>query len=72
VAKTKTTKAPIKGVAEQLRSAIVESELTLHAIAQGSGVAYPQIYHFAHRARDLRLATADRLCAFLKLELRPI
>jgi hypothetical protein len=65
-------KKATNGIDQQLRDAIESSELSLFAISQGSGVAYPQVYHFAHGARDIRLGTAARLAAYLGLELAPI
>jgi len=57
------------GIDQQLKAAIETSELTLNAIAVGSKVAYPVVFHFARGQRDIRLETAARLAEFLGLEL---
>ncbi len=55
-----------------LRNAIESSEESLYAISKGSGVAYPQVYHFAKEARDIKLQTAARLADYLGLHLVPV
>ncbi len=48
-----------------LRKAIEASELSIHALAQASGVSHPIILRFLSGERDIRLATADKLAATL-------
>jgi hypothetical protein len=60
-----------KTLAETLRTAIEKSGETVGAIARGSGVPRPVLHRFAHGERgNLTLATAEKLCAYLDLELR--
>lgn len=51
-------------MSEQLRRAILESGLSVYAVAKGSGVSQPVIARFVAGERDVRMATADRLFAF--------
>ena len=68
----KTPKRQPKGIDEQLRAAIEGSELSLYAIAQASGVHYPQVHNFANAKNDIRLGTAVKLARFLGLQLVPM
>jgi transcriptional regulator with XRE-family HTH domain len=56
-------------VSGQLREAIRASGQSLYEIAKESGVANPILYRFMSGQRAPSLATIDRLCAYLKLEL---
>lgn len=58
-------------IAEQLRAAI-EASGTAYRAAKDSGVDVTIVQRFLNGERDLRLATAARLCEALGLELRPI
>jgi plasmid maintenance system antidote protein VapI len=53
-----------------LKKAIQASELSMHAIAQASGVSYPILYRFVSGERDIRLATADKLAATLGIKVQ--
>jgi hypothetical protein len=66
-------------LSQELKNAIregIKAGTTLYAIAQGSGVDYAQLHRFMDRGdqhRDIHLeGAADRLAAYLGLELRPI
>jgi plasmid maintenance system antidote protein VapI len=56
-------------LSDQLRAAIVGSGLSVYALAKGSGVSHPVILRFVSKERGLHLETADKLAAFLGLEL---
>lgn len=58
-------------LADTLRQAIVDSGLTVYAIAKGSSVSQPVVHRFMAGERDLTLGTASRLCTYLKLRLTP-
>jgi ribosome-binding protein aMBF1 (putative translation factor) len=51
-----------------LRKAIEASEMSVHALAQASGVSHPIIFRFMSGERDIRLATADKLAAILGIK----
>lgn len=67
----KRTKAAEKaaGLVEALKAAIRESGKSQYAIAKESGVALAIVNRFMTGDRDLRLATAAKLCEVLGLEL---
>jgi transcriptional regulator with XRE-family HTH domain len=54
-------------IADELRRAIERSGKSRYRIAQESGVAEAVLSRFVHGERDLRLDTADKLCAALGL-----
>lgn len=58
-------------VSESLRQAILDSGMTIYALAAASGVSQGSIGRFVRRERDLQMANADLLCESLRLELRP-
>ncbi len=58
-------------LADQLRQAIKRSGQPLYRISKGTRIAYPGLHRFYTGKKDIRLATADRLIRFLKLELVP-
>jgi hypothetical protein len=62
--------APKRNVIEQLRQAIKDSSESEYAIGKGAGVHQSVVYRFMHEERDISLATAAKLCAYLKLDLR--
>jgi transcriptional regulator with XRE-family HTH domain len=64
----RTTRRP--GVSETLRKAVQDSGLSLYRMAKDTGVDYAVVWRFAHgRSRSVDLATLDRLCSYLCLEL---
>jgi hypothetical protein len=52
-----------------LRHEIRTSDESRYAIAKGSGVDYGVIARFLSSERDIRLETADRIAAHLRLRL---
>jgi plasmid maintenance system antidote protein VapI len=58
-------------LADTLRRAILASGLSVTALAREAGIAQPVLHRFMSRERDLTLRVADRLVAYLELELRP-
>ncbi|HWA99975.1 MAG TPA: helix-turn-helix transcriptional regulator [Pirellulales bacterium] len=75
MAKKSTTKRTPKGIDEQLREAILNSSHKRAAIARETGIADAVLSRFVtedeYARRDLRLATAAKIAAFLGLELAP-
>lgn len=65
---TRTAKK-VGTVAEQLRSAILASNLTLNEIRRRSGVDHGVLSRFLRRERDITLEVAARVCTVLGLEL---
>jgi plasmid maintenance system antidote protein VapI len=57
------------GLGDVLRYTIRQSGMTLYAVAKTSGVSAPIVRRFMAGKRDLRLATATKLCAALNLKL---
>jgi plasmid maintenance system antidote protein VapI len=58
-------------LSDGLRRAIRESGLSYQALAEAAGVERGSVSRFARGERSLRLDMADRLAAYLGLELRP-
>ena len=58
-------------LSEVLRRAIRGGGLTFQALAEATGVERGSISRFVRGERSLRLDMADRLAAYLGLELRP-
>ena len=54
---------------EQLRQAVADSGLTLYVVAKGAGIAYPVLYRFISRERDLTLETATKLADYFGMRL---
>jgi plasmid maintenance system antidote protein VapI len=54
---------------EQLKSAIANSGLTTYAVAKGAGVPQAVLQRFVNGERDIRLATAAKLAAYLRLRI---
>ncbi len=52
-------------LAEDLRKAIADSGLTHYAIGKASGVNIANIDRFVSGERDMRVATASKICAVL-------
>lgn len=63
--KKKTGKSVEPKLSEQLRTAMLDSGLSVYAIAKGSGVTQPIVARFISRERDIRLETADKLFTYL-------
>ena len=55
-----------------VRDAIRKDGRSLYRLAADSGLSVAIVQRFASGERDIRLATATKLCKALKLELRPI
>ncbi len=59
-------------LARIIRAAIEADGRSLYAIAKAADVPYQGLHPFARGHRDdIALATADRLCKVLSLELKP-
>ena len=61
---------PHNEIAEAIRDAIQNSGLSVYQIAKETGVSHPVILRFLSGERDIRLATADKLAAFLGVHIR--
>ena len=59
-------------IQEQLRRAIIESDMTRYRLSQVTGVANAVLSNFVNRKRSLTLTTAVKLAKALRLELREI
>jgi transcriptional regulator with XRE-family HTH domain len=57
-------------ISDRLKQAISQAG-TLYSVAKGSGVTHPSLLRFMSGERDIRLETADKLAAYLGLELQP-
>ncbi|HWB11814.1 MAG TPA: helix-turn-helix transcriptional regulator [Pirellulales bacterium] len=55
-------------MSDQLRRAILDSGLSIYAVAKGSGVSQPVVARFVAGERDIRMETADRLFAFFRMQ----
>ena len=64
-------KRKAKTVTDQLKQAVTDSGETLYGVAKGSGAEYSALLRFMAGERGIRLDTADKLAAYLGLELRP-
>jgi plasmid maintenance system antidote protein VapI len=58
-------------LAEALTKAVQDTGKSVYAVAKASGVAQAVLHRFLAGQRGLTLATAERLCAYLGLELQP-
>ncbi len=56
---------------DQLKRAVADSGQTLYRVAKGSGVDYSALLRFVSGERGLTLESADKVAAYLGLELRP-
>ena len=56
---------------ETLRKAISDSGVTFYRIANDTGLDFMVVTRFYRGERDLRLETAQKLCDYFGLELRP-
>jgi cyanate lyase len=55
-----------------LKRAMRESGRSYGALSRGTGLALPIITRFANGERSLKIESADKLAAYLGLELRPM
>jgi plasmid maintenance system antidote protein VapI len=69
--KSKRTTPPKATIADVLRKAIEQSELSVYAIAKAADVPQPVLHRFYAGERDLTLATANKLAVYFGLELTP-
>jgi len=56
-------------ITDQLKRAIEASGLTTYMLAKRSGVPQPVLHRFMAGEQGLKLSTADKLAAYLKLRL---
>lgn len=54
-----------------LKQSIRATGRSVNSLARDSGVSQPILQRFLAGKRGITLETAERLCAYLKLELRP-
>ncbi len=59
-------------LADQLKLAVAATGKSISAVARESGVPQPVLHRFVTGERGLLLDTADRLAAYLGLELRAV
>jgi plasmid maintenance system antidote protein VapI len=57
-------------MADTLRRAVLESGLTVNAVAAAAGVPQPVLFRFMAGGRDLTLRTAQKLADYFQLELQ--
>lgn len=55
---------------ESVKKAITATGKSVNAVAKESGVSQPILHRFLTGKRGITLETAERLCMYLKLELR--
>ena len=60
-----------KDIEQQLRQAVLESEMSRYRIAKLSKVSEAQLSYFVNDKRSLTLPAAAKLAKVLKLELKP-
>jgi hypothetical protein len=60
-----------QAISEQLRAAILSASESRYQISVQTGVAASVLSRFVNRKQGIDLATADKLAAYLGLELRP-
>ena len=61
-----------KDIEQQLKSAVLEADMSRYQIAKLSGVSEAQLSYFVNDIRSLTLPAAAKLAQALGLELRPI
>ena len=54
-----------------LRAAFRDSGMSMKALADAAGTPYANVHAFLVGGRDIRLATAGKLCKVLRLTLKP-
>jgi plasmid maintenance system antidote protein VapI len=57
-------------LAESIKEAVRNTGKSVNAVANASGVSQPVLQRFVSGKRSLALNTAERLCAYLGLELQ--
>lgn len=58
-------------MADTLRQAVLDSRMTVNAVAVAAGVPQPVLHRFMNGERDLTLRSVQKLADYLQLELRP-
>jgi transcriptional regulator with XRE-family HTH domain len=58
-------------LADTIKQAIFASGKSVNAVASECGVSQSILQHFLAGKRGVTLETAERVCGYLKLELRP-
>jgi plasmid maintenance system antidote protein VapI len=58
-------------LADTIKQAILATGKSVNSVASQSGVSQPILHRFLTGQRGITLDTAERVCAYLKLELRP-
>jgi plasmid maintenance system antidote protein VapI len=66
MSKTKNARQSLEAT---LKQALSDTGKSVYALARASGVSQPVLHRFMAGQRTLTLPTADKLCAFLGLEL---
>jgi plasmid maintenance system antidote protein VapI len=61
-----------KTISDQLRAAILSAPVTRYRMAKEAGVSEAVLSRFVNGETGLRMAIADRLAVYLKLELRKV
>ncbi len=56
-------------LSDQLRKAVLESELSRYEISQRTGIAQSILSRFVHSSAGLSLANVDRICDLLGIDL---
>jgi plasmid maintenance system antidote protein VapI len=59
-------------LADAIKQAIAATNKSVNAVASEAGVAQAVLQRFLTGQRGITLETAERLCAYLGLELRPV
>jgi predicted transcriptional regulator len=62
------TKGP-ESASEAVRRAVLDSGLTLYRVAKDAGIPYAVLHRFMTGKRAVSLASFDKLCAYLGLQL---
>ena len=62
----------VQNIEEQLRKAILKSDMSQYRISQLTGVDKAVLSNFVNRKRSVTLSTAAKLAKSLRLELRII
>ena len=58
-------------LADTIKQAIHATGKSVNSVASQSGVSQPILHRFLTGQRGITLDTAERVCSYLKLELRP-
>lgn len=69
--KKKTSEEAASSLGNTLRETVRATGLPVATIAAATGIPQPVLHRFMAGERDLRLATADKLCHHFGLELQP-